>query len=169
MKVVSLDPLQKGYTYFVNILGQPWREDFSPDFTPYQALTMGVFGGGYFAGHNNLVSEFPHLHVFQTDHPSADNNYYGVEASMSRREWIKRGWIHEDDPRGWFQWYCRYHFGRRHSDDDRQINRWKAFKKRKLIEIGSSTDPDYMRKTRQGLLHWAIASPGWGVTRNGST
>ena len=36
-------------------------------------------------------------------------NYFGVDASQPLSEWRRKGWIHRDDPRGWFQWYCRTH------------------------------------------------------------
>jgi hypothetical protein len=32
-----------------------------------------------------------------------------VNASQSLAVWRKNGWIYEFDPRGWFQWYCRYY------------------------------------------------------------
>jgi hypothetical protein len=159
MKIQSLDPLQPGYEYHVS----PNREydpDFKPDFTPAQCLRMGIFGGAYFRGYPKFGREFPHLRHVINEAENPDDNYFGVLASLSRHDWQQRGWMHDDDPRGWFQWYCRYDMGRRHADDDRQISRWVKFKQRKLREIGDNEDVDYKRATRQGLLHWGIRSPG---------
>ena len=68
--------------------------------------------------------------------------------------------MHCDDPRGWFQWYCRYYFGRRHVDDGRQIKRWKAFR-RHLMAVKNNCWPRDLSchsRQRQALLHWAYDS-----------
>lgn len=57
--------------------------------------------------------------------PDIKLNFFGKDASQSLSVWREKSWIHPDDPRGWFQWYCRYYMGRRHEDDPRQIKRWK--------------------------------------------
>lgn len=52
-------------------------------------------------------------------------NKYKVKCGASLEEWESSGWIVKQDPYGWFQWYCRFYQGRRTSDDERQIGRWK--------------------------------------------
>ena len=73
--------------------------------------------------------------------------------------WRRKGWIHPDDPRGWFQWYCRYYMGRRSEDDARQIKRWKAIAATRTdqgaLRAGRLSLP---RRQRQALLHWAYDS-----------
>ena len=45
-------------------------------------------------------------------------NYFKVQASLPLSHWREKGWIYNDDPRGGFQWYCRYFMGRRILDED---------------------------------------------------
>jgi hypothetical protein len=35
-------------------------------------------------------------------------NKYKVKAGQDQAFWESKGWIHEQDPRGWFHWYCRF-------------------------------------------------------------
>jgi len=87
-------------------------------------------------------------------------NFFGVNASQPLKIWIEKGWIYKDDPRGWFQWYCRYYMGRRCEDDERQIKRWLAMKRhiaqlKKNCRVG---DFECRKAQRQALLHWAYDS-----------
>ena len=121
-------------------------------------LELGVFGGLYMT---DCRDEFP-LEWFQNAKLSPKKkdpslNFFGVDASQSLCVWRGKGWIHEQDPRGWFQWYCRYYLGRRSVDDDRQIGRWRAMR-RHLAQIRKHCEPfDFScrPKQRQALLHWA--------------
>ena len=88
-------------------------------------------------------------------------NKYGITCKTSLRFWENKGWIDKIDPYGWFQWYFRYSLGRRSSDDERQINRWKGIASRfkgKLVKMIKDADSifDYSipPKIRQILLHW---------------
>lgn len=156
------DPLQPKYSYtLVCDVGMDFDSQFSPDLSPKQMLQLGVFGGSYFEGH---IDEYPADWFVGTDqsvtyHP--ERNYYQITASQPLAVWQQKGWIYEDDPRGWFQWYCRYYFGRRIPDEDaRQIKRWKAMR-RHVAQIKAHCTPgDQLcrRKQRQALLHWAYDS-----------
>lgn len=154
--------MQTGYRYYlIEPTGKNFHPDFKPDLSPKQMLQMGVFGGKYMT---DCVKEFPKdwyknaklCHEFH----DAKLNYFGINASKPLWYWQKKGWIYPEDPRGWFQWYCRYYMGRRCLDDERQIKRWKAMKRhiaqiRKNCPLGAL---DCRRKQRQALLHWAYDS-----------
>ncbi len=87
-------------------------------------------------------------------------NYFVVNASQSLATWKQRGWIRPPDPRGWFQWYCRYYMGRRTADDARQIRRWRAIR-RHVAAISKNCergDLECRKKQRQAVLHWACES-----------
>jgi hypothetical protein len=88
-------------------------------------------------------------------------NYFKVSASQPLSVWREKGWIYPDDPRGWFQWYCRYFMGRRlPAEDKRQIARWKAMKRHvsQLRKNCPKGDTSCRRRQRQALLQWAYDS-----------
>ena len=165
-RIVVTDPLQKGYTYTLAVpTGTVFDPEFKPDLTPAQMLELGVFGGDYFEGE---IDEYPSA-WFSTARLSTKGgydtslNYFQVKASQSRKEWQKKGWIYPEDPRGWFQWYCRYYLGRRiPSEDRRQIERWKKIV-RHLAQITYHCRPGDTTcrpRQRQAVLHWAYNTTG---------
>ena len=136
--------------------------EFKPDLTPKEMLELGVFGGLYFS---DKPEEFP-KDWFKNAKLSKDKkrhkelNYFKVNASQPLKVWQEKGWIHPDDPRGWFQWYCRYYLGRRHEDDSRQIKRWKMYRRHlaQVVKNCRRGDEACRPKQRQSLLHWAYDS-----------
>lgn len=162
-KVTVNDTYQQDYIYTrTEKAGANFHPDFKPDLTPQEMLELGVFGGVYFA---DRPDEFPAAWYenveFSPDHKQRKElNYFGVLASQPLEVWQTKGWIHADDPRGWFQWYCRYYLGRRHEDDTRQVKRWRAFR-RHAAQIHYNCRPGDVHcrpKQRQALLHWAYDS-----------
>jgi hypothetical protein len=160
--IVVDDLMQQGYRYrLVAPPGRGFQSEFRPELTPAQMLALGVFGGKYLT---DCTDEFP-ASWFRKAKLSAERrdpalNCFGVDASQPLAVWREQGWIHPDDPRGWFQWYCRYHFGRRHPDDERQIQRWKAMRRHigQLCRACRRGDRDCRPRQRQALLHWAYDS-----------
>ena len=161
-EVVVNDLMQSDYRY---TLSEPEGENFDPEFqpelTPKEMLEMGVFGGKYMT---DCSEEFPEEWFENAKlSPEKSNpgiNYFGVDASKPLSYWREKGWIWVDDPRGWFQWYCRYYMGRRCPDDERQIKRWKAMR-RHIAQIEKNCPPktlDCRPRQRQALLHWAYDS-----------
>ncbi len=161
--VVVNDRMQRGYRYLLSApIGRSFAADFTPDLTPKAMLALGVFGGKYMT---DTRKEFPGRWFinaklsFGARDPSL--NYFGVNAGSSLSEWREKGWIHPDDPRGWFQWYCRYYMGRRMpQEDDRQIKRWKAFR-RHAVQISKCCETGDLTcrpRQRQALLQWAYDS-----------
>lgn len=161
--VVVSDKMQKGYTYFLTEpVGKNFEKSFDPDLTPKEMLALGVFGGKYMTDCKN---EFPRdwyskAKLCATKH-DPELNLFKVNASQPLSVWQKKGWIYKDDPRGWFQWYCRYYMGRRLGEEDaRQIKRWKAIR-RHIGQIKKNCFPGDLncrRKQRQAILHWAYDS-----------
>ena len=157
------DKMQKGYRYALAVPpGRDFDADFQPELTPKEMLRLGVFCGKYMT---DARKEFPKSWFDGAKlSPKARDcslNYFGVDASQPLSVWRKKGWIHPDDPRGWFQWYCRYHMGRRMPEEDRrQIKRWKAIR-RHVAQIRQNCEPGDLtcrKRQRQALLHWAYDS-----------
>jgi hypothetical protein len=156
------DLMQQGYVYYrTEPVGQNFHPDFRPELTPKEMLELGVFGGKYMT---DCTDEFPadwyaNARLCRERHDPA-LNCFGVNASQPLSVWRAKGWIHADDPRGWFQWYCRYFMGRRGPDDERQIKRWLAVR-RHAAQIEKNCQPRDLgcrRRQRQALLHWAYDS-----------
>ena len=162
VRVEVNDKMQKGYVYFrTKSIGRAFRPGFTPQLTPKQMLELGVFGGKYMT---DCRKEFParwfERAKLSPDRARASLNYFGVNASQPLAEWRRKGWIRPEDPRGWFQWYCRYYCGRRSEDDLRQIARWRAVR-RHVAQLKKNCKPrdlNCRRRQRQALLHWAYDS-----------
>lgn len=166
-KIITVnDKMQRDYVYkLVEPIGKNFHKDFKPELTPKEMLELGIFGGRYM---RDCINEFPKdwftnakFHPKDVPGHSFKLNYFGVDASQPLFVWKKNGWIYEEDPRGWFQWYCRYYMGRRiPPEDERQIKRWKAYQRHKAQVIKNCPKHalECRRKQRQSLLHWAYDS-----------
>ena len=158
-QVVVNDLMQQGYVYDrIAPVGRQFAPGFEPQLTPQEMLQLGVFGGKYMT---DCGGEFPATWFARAKlSPERRNprlNYFGVNASQSLTTWRLNRWIHPQDPRGWFQWYCRYYMGRRTADDRRQIRRWRAIA-RHAVAIRHNCergDVECRRRQRQAVLHWA--------------
>ena len=156
------DLMQRDYRYrLIEPRGRNFDDGFTPEVTPAEMLALGVFGGKYMT---DCREEFPASWFRRAKlSPSGRNpklNFFGVDASQPLAEWRKKGWIYPDDPRGWFQWYCRYYRGRRSLDDERQIRRWRQMA-RHVAQVKQGCMPldlDCRRRQRQALLPWAYDS-----------
>lgn len=162
------DKMQKNYKY--TLTAKPGKFDdpnFKPALTPKKMLKLGVFEGKYL--NDCIGTEFPSDWKSNKMSLIADPqlNFFKIKSRLNLPEWSKRHWIFGPDPRGWFQWYCRYWMGRRIPlVDKKQIARWKAIvrhyaqvvkncKHPKLIN-GNCSDPmDCRPKQRQTLLQWS--------------
>jgi hypothetical protein len=157
--VVVNDRMQQKYVYYrTELTGKNFHPDFKPQLTPKKMLELGVFGGKYMT---DCADEFPEdwfddAKLCEEKH-DPKLNFFGINASQPLSVWREKGWIHKDDPRGWFQWYCRYYMGRRGEDDERQIKRWRAIR-RHVSQVKKNCKRGDMKcrpKQRQALLHWA--------------
>ena len=165
----------------------PDRPDFNPRLTPEQVVRAGSFGGIYFnprGGKPGMIKYKHGVPIDAADYPASwfeglpdrwykgrrydkSVNKYGVVAGQDQYYWEGKGWMSGPDKRGWFQWYCEWYCGRRCSDDDRQISRWRGvasdtgrwrvtLANRVARAGGSVADAARLSPViSQTLLHWA--------------
>lgn len=158
-EILVNDKMQTGYSYVLSApVGDLFHPEFKPFFSPEEMLGMGVFEGKYL---NDCTQEFP-ASWFEgaktAPLPDASLNYFAIKSRQPLSVWRQKGWIFGPDPRGWFQWYCRYYLGRRVPEIDHiQIKRWKGFA-RHAGQIRANCDPGdiFCRpRQRQALLQWS--------------
>lgn len=169
-----------------NIIFENNNRHFMPNVTPKEMIQGGIFGGTAFRPFYSRVlkqnlkpeeemAEFPDewfkgitnkQEQLTSTVYDPEINRFGVKAGQTLEDWENNGWVHAQDPRGWWQWYFRFYQGRRTSDDARQIGRWlKAcgpagrFKRSVVAKIhraGASWDDESITPVvRQTLFHWA--------------
>lgn len=163
-KITVHDQMQDEYVYVITEpVGKNFDLDFKPELTPSEMMKLGIFDGRYFdVDQKELpLSWFKNAKMAKDGIPDPKLNYFKIHASQPLSVWQKKGWINPRDPRGWFQWYCRYYLGRRMPDEDfRQIKRWKAIK-RHIAQVQMNCvkgDLSCRPKQRQAILHWAYDS-----------
>jgi hypothetical protein len=150
--------MQTGYSYkLVAMPGRDFDPRFTPVYSPARMLAEGVFEGVYM---RDCALEYPAAwfkHAkFAANGPDPSVNLFKVKSRTPLSNWIEQGWIHPQDPRGWFEWYCRYWLGRRTADDYRQISRWRSFARHAgQVRIHGMGDPNVRPRQRQALLQWA--------------
>ncbi|HSV43092.1 MAG TPA: hypothetical protein VLJ10_00930, partial [Candidatus Bathyarchaeia archaeon] len=107
--VIVNDKMQKNYRYVCSEpAGKNFDPEFKPELTPQEMLALGVFGGKYMT---DCRKEFPDSWFANAklcpERHDPSLNCFKVNASQPLSVWRKKAWIYDEDPRGWFQWYCR--------------------------------------------------------------
>ena len=130
--------------------------DFKPFYTPKQMLEMGVFEGKYL---NSCTDEYPadwFENAKLSDVPNPKLNFFRVKSRKPSEWWKERNLFRDQDPRGWFEWYCRFWMGRRSEDDARQIQRQRMMVRHTAqIILHGRGDLTHRIKQRQTLLQWS--------------
>jgi hypothetical protein len=153
------DSMQTGYEYVLSApQGRNFSSGFMPHFPPQEMLKLGIFEGKYC---NDCREEFPAAWFKDakiSDKADPALNCFGVKSRQPLQVWQEKGWIYGPDPRGWFQWYCRYWLGRRLPEiDEIQIKRWRAFR-RHAAQVKANCPEHCLTcrpRQRQALLQWS--------------
>ena len=96
--------------------------DFGANKTPIEVITDRAFGETYcrdiYSGVNGKwyrktwkeLDELKNIEqkYYRSNYYDVSVNEYGVKCGTSLRFWENNGWINDNDPYGWFQWYFRY-------------------------------------------------------------
>lgn len=159
-KISVSDKMQKNYTYVLSApVGKNFAPEFKPELSPQQMLEMGVFEGHYMTDcRDEFPSDWFKNAKLSPEYADVDMNFFKIKSRQPLSVWRQKGWIIAPDPRGWFQWYCRYYLGRRIPDlDEKQIKRWNSFKRHRAQVIKNCMTGDLAcrPKQRQALLQWA--------------
>jgi hypothetical protein len=144
--------------------GGDFHKGFSPHFSPENILELGVFEGKYL---NDCQDEFPEewfTRAKLSAQPDPHVNFFGLKSRQSLATWKGNGWIHGPDPRGWFQWFCRYWLGRRLPEVDAvQIRRWRSFRRHEGQVRANCADRGRGRLFCSGLI--IRLSSGWVIQK----
>lgn len=163
-EIICYNKMDKGKYRFTTKAkyGDIYSEKFEPEFTPQEMLEYGVFEGKYL---NDCLLEYPKEWFLKAleagklspNQPNISCNYFNIKSRQSLPIWEEKNWLYGEDNRGWFQWYCRYYCGRRDSDvDEKQINRWRSFKRHYgAVKKNCNGDLSCRPKQRQALLQWS--------------
>ena len=157
------DKMQKRYRYALTApVGRGFDPEFKPELTPARdAPARRVLRQVHDRLPQGIPGKLVQARQARQEDRDCSLNFFGVDASQPLSVWRHKGWLHDDDPRGWFQWYCRYYMGRRMPDEDRrQIKRWKAIR-RHVRQVQKNCEPGDLYlppRQRQALLHWAYDS-----------
>ena len=147
--------------------------EFKPNLTPREIIEAGSFGGCYFGLPIEEYTNYNYQKLFDKHFDGVDIklylgekykprlNKFKIRSGMDYQYWKDMGWMHEDDPYGWYEWYLKYSMGRRHEDDKRQIKRWDDFcgvngrwRKRIYKLIEETEDWNISPRIQQSLQHW---------------
>ena len=146
---------------------------FNPLLSPREIVEYGAFGGCYFGLEIEEYTNYDYQNLFNKLFDGLDTklylgekyspklNQFKLRSGMDYEYWKEMNWMHERDPYGWFEWYCKYSMGIRGEDDNRQISRWQDFcgtngrwRNRIYSRIEETDDWDISPRIQQSLLHW---------------